>query len=215
MNNPILSLTGTHGSGKTEIATRVAEKMGIPFFPSKAGEVHARYDVAPNTDVPLSLRLTIQEKILEEHRLDFDKATETGGVFDRCPLDFAAYMLTAVGRDGGDTPINNAIQIYVSACMDRMAHQSRGHNPVLFVPQFPGNKKDRGEGKAPGGAYADHHEMIILGLITKLGYTAGVETYNMGFDVTDIDARVGLASATYHEYLERSIAAVKPRGLLV
>lgn len=168
MIRPVVMFTGAQGVGKTTLAEAVEKGMGLKLYPSRAGEVHRKFGVVAGQDVPLALRLEIQQHILDGWLADLAEAEATGGVFDRCPLDFAAYTLAAITRE---TPQELAAiaQGYVRSCVEVFARTS-GH--LFLVQPFNALDTGRGSDKAPGGAYADLVQSIIAGLIVNNGIVA-------------------------------------------
>lgn len=173
----ILSMCGTHGTGKTLLGTTLAEKTGMTFVPSKASEIHQYYGVGAGDDVPFALRIRIQEHILNVWSADYKNAQtiKEGAIFDRCPLDFAAYLIGDVSRNVS-APENLLSNSYVKHCLEVASTLSN----VLMVN--PHRKKpetiDVGRDNKPDALneiYALKIEIIIRGLLVA----AGVPYFNI------------------------------------
>lgn len=160
----IVCFTGTHGSGKTTVAKAVAEGMGLPFYPSRASEIHERLGVKANANLDFADRLVVQGEILTAWSYDFADAriSGKGGVFDRCPIDFAAYLSSEIPRDL-DAEVSTLAQHYIDHCV----RLSKYLPLILFTRPLTSRLADRGDGKpnVDNVAYSDQIDRIIRGII--------------------------------------------------
>lgn len=159
----ILMLTGSHGSGKTTLAEKLSEKLDIPFFKSHASAIHEALGVNAADDIPMKKRLEVQEAILGAWIKQHQAALMYGsGIFDRTPLDFAAYTLADVRRSS-DTMDANLAESYVRHCLDLAANLPN----ILLVEPLSVNLGDRGTGKASAAntAYSYLIHALISGFL--------------------------------------------------
>ena len=161
----IILFTGAHGSGKTELCKRLSEKMSLPFFESRAAQIHRDHGVTGGADIPFDLRMTIQQAILQSWLDQFREAKTGGGVFDRCPLDFVAYTLADAQRVMPVQHIGLA-DAYIQSCLEAAA-LNRGI--MFFTRPLDGVKSARGEDKpdTANTVYATLIDMIITGLLAR------------------------------------------------
>ena len=163
MGNRIF-LTGTHNAGKTTLAEQIANGCKIPFITSRAKEIQENFGCSASEDIPIKMRLDIQEKILSDW-CDQMKATATSGaIFDRCPLDFAAYMMADVQRSMNDI-VSQPIQRYISHCLEICMELEN----VFLVFPLEGVAQQEGKPNIKNGAYADHIHYLITGFLTATG----------------------------------------------
>lgn len=160
--NRIICFTGSHGSGKTVLATEVAKRCSLPFFPSHASRIHAELGFKANEDLSVRDRIAVQRVILAAWVNDFEAAHKFGGVFDRCPIDFAAYMADAIERDMPEA-ISTEIADYSKYCIELAAKLPH----ILFCVPVNRPAEDRGDGKADDRniAYRDKIHHMIGGLL--------------------------------------------------
>ncbi len=106
----IIGFSGESGTGKSWVAEKLATQLGFHYQPSRGAEVAAEinFDVnAPHTFVE---RLNYQEDVLE--KMIEDNCLHLNAVFDRTPLDLAAYTIIAANSD----PSNELLKQYVEDC---------------------------------------------------------------------------------------------------
>jgi predicted ATPase len=162
----VVILTGAHGTGKTAIAETMAGKTGLPFYGSQAAAAHAEFGVLPSEDLDLVTRLKVQNSILRRWVGQWGEAQQTGGIFDRCPLDFAAYTLADVQRvlDGR---LSMLVQDYTKCCLTL----AKTLPPVFLCEPHGDVIGDRGADRPDAGnlAYATLIQTLIVGLIAEGG----------------------------------------------
>jgi predicted ATPase len=114
----ILIFCGSHGSGKTTLCERIEGGSDLHFFKSEASAIHKSFGVSPGADLPFETRYLVQSAILSTWLNQYQTAkTIGGGIFDRCPIDFAAYMLASTPREA-DGRTSYLIQSYIQDCMN-------------------------------------------------------------------------------------------------
>ncbi|MDX5370674.1 MAG: ATP-binding protein [Alphaproteobacteria bacterium] len=160
----ILCFTGTHGSGKTTLAQEIAKRSQCAFYPSLASKAHEMAGVKASDDIPFAKRLDVQETILKLWSLQYADAVSRGqvAVFDRCPLDFAAYTLADVTRG---LPHDLAVRAenYIKRCVGVVNELDH----VLLVLPHGANLGNRGDGKpdAANKAYEGHIHYLLFGML--------------------------------------------------
>ena len=166
---PIIVLTGTHGSGKTTLAKKLAEYYDIPFIGSGAVDVQQKFNSDARQEVDIFQRILMQKEILKTWQNKYTMAVNGngGGVFDRSPIDFVAYMYAESRRNMSDIG-NLYISEYTSECLLEFSLDVTAHSiNLIYVPIFKFDTVCRGETKAPGGIYANFIDLLIKGLVTS------------------------------------------------
>lgn len=157
-----IGLCGSHRTGKTTLAQKLAEYHQLKFVESSVTEVFKQHSahhtpLKPDTKMDFEARLWIQQRILEAAEQWWHHAPEDF-VTDRTPLDFMAYTLCDVQ---GATQVNfNELNEYLDRCFT-VTNQVFSH---IVVVQ-PGIPLVYAEGKAAlNQAYIEHLNTVILGL---------------------------------------------------
>lgn len=122
----IVILSGSHGTGKSTLAEKIAEADGLRFIGSSASAIYARHGVSPSVvyakgqkqmsdEVPFPARMAIQEEIIDTWIVTFLSALKgDDAIFDRSIIDVTAYTLMM--SDMG-TPIE--YRAIVDRCFDK------------------------------------------------------------------------------------------------
>lgn len=85
-------LSGAHATGKTTVATEVAETLGLEFIPSRTSQVFEDYGLNPQEVLDPFTRLSIQQVILDRAIDSWENAGRLW-ITDRTPLDFMVYLM--------------------------------------------------------------------------------------------------------------------------
>jgi predicted ATPase len=156
-----LALLGAHNSGKTTLAEKLAEVLGIKCVKTSTSAVFAARGLDPASTLDFGTRLSIQGDVLDSACAQWRGAASSGGyVSDRSSLDMAGYLL---GDIQNETPApGRAAQEYLARCYEAV----REHfDHVVLVP--PGVKLAVRPGKAaPSEAYIEHLHYTMLGLLS-------------------------------------------------
>jgi predicted ATPase len=170
-DKPIIFLAGAQGSEKSEMAKAIRDHFKIPFHGSVTSKVYAQSGRQPRETIPLMEHLEIQKDIYEEWIGMYNSVCDSGGVFDRSPIDIIAYTLGIVpqhvtvdeDRIAMDLihdmlgVLKNGFQDTSVLWLDCRGYQNR----VSF---------DRGKDKAiSGGAHALKIGSIITALFAEAG----------------------------------------------
>lgn len=158
-----IGLTGSHRTGKTTLAEKLAHKLDLPFVPTSTSSLMIANGFDPKRDYGVKDRLWIQQKILNSLEKIYQEQSPSGFVTDRTPLDAAAYMLADVTRDNMTEELSRDITKYVLQCYEVT---NRHFGLLLFIPPAIAVKDE--PGKAPAtSAYMDHIHFLISGLVNS------------------------------------------------
>lgn len=156
-----IGLCGSQGTGKTTLAGEFARRnKQYTFLATPTSAIMARHGMDPARDYPIEDRIRMQGIILTELDLVWGSLKENA-IFDRTPLDTAAYMLADVQRENVPGEHHDAIVEYVRRCFDIA---SRRFSLIVQIPPVLPLQLGR-EGKAPSTpAYVEHFHQLIAGL---------------------------------------------------
>ncbi len=180
----IVGLCGAHRTGKTTLAREFAKKN--THFTAAETSVSAMMlskGMDPALDYPIPQRLEMQHFILSE--LDtFYRNFDDSVVFDRTPLDAAAYLLADIQRGNVEPAVQKEVAEYVARAIDIT---NRRFTMLLFVP--PVLRLVDAAGKAPAQpGYVEHISQIINGL--RNDERCRVKHFTMPRSYVTVDIRV-------------------------
>jgi len=181
----VIGLCGAHGTGKTTLAEKYAEKHKSVLVKTTASAVFAACGLDPSVTYDFSTRLSVQEMILDA----FDKvyaehSCNENAIADRTPLDLIGYtMAEAVGDF---VPMEDQLRLakYVKRCFDVL--NKRFSTIIVVQPGIPIALNREGKAASNLG-YIEHLNSLILGL--------------------SVDERVNMP----HFYLPRNMTALDDR----
>ena len=162
-----LGICGSHRSGKTTLATKIAEQMGIPFVKTYTSQVFKDNGLDPSQPMNFAVRLDIQTRIVASA----EKVWEKGGknfITDRTPIDMMAYTLADIK---GDIQVNfSALEAYLKRCFKAVNYFFTN----MFIIQ-PGIPLVYTRGKAAlNRSYIEHLNSLIIGLALDERINTGI-----------------------------------------
>lgn len=202
----MFSLTGAHGTGKTTLARKVAERLHIPFIETKTSDVFEQLGRDPKEDLPFNERLAVQEVILRKLREQYlSLDTHVPWITDRCPLDVLAYTISEIGRNDCPNDLLPALQQHILRCYEILN--------MFFTHVWhlqPGVRPQERLGKAPANiAHIEHFNMLIPSLAAQPFVTCAVLTIPR--EIVELNLRVELVTnqilSTLIDTNERKLAA--------
>lgn len=199
-------LTGVHRSGKSTLAKAFSEASGVPFVQTTASKVFQDMGLDPKVDYPMSVRLDIQQRILEAFEKQCKPYTATLFITDRTPVDFLAYTLADCQRSNVPDELHSRIERYMDDCINL----TNWLFPVLVVVQ-PGIQIVEEANKAPGNVpYVEHINNLIIGIVTSERIKA--ERFFIPRKMTDLEDRVNCIDFSIRKASDRLNAYVKKRA---
>ena len=167
-----IGFCGAHRVGKTTLAKRVAEEMGLAFIDGSCSGLFERLGMIPSQPLNFKDRLMVQTEILDRY---LEKMSgQQNFVTDRTPFDYIGYTLAelnALAVMGENQPaIEAAVEGYLTACKSAL-------NTTLDLAFFvsPGIPLVAAEGKgAHSKPYIQHVSYVIE------AYTHDINAHRFG-----------------------------------
>lgn len=88
----IYGLTGAHRSGKSTLARKIADDMGLHFLKIETAEVAKRHGFNPVAPMTYAQRTELQQILFDDFCKQLEEAPRPV-ITDRTPLDHIAYLL--------------------------------------------------------------------------------------------------------------------------
>ena len=174
----VFAFTGAHRAGKSTLAKRVAEDLGIEFYETKSGDVLKQAGINLVGNMDLKQRMIAQELLLDHH-LNMLKELPRPLIVDRCPIDMFAYTVGEVAMHSVKDPeLDAQIQRYLDRCL----HMMEMHYAVAIIcPPLPAY--DAQDGKPPPSrTYQTHIHHLISGACENLEHVTYGTLTSADFD---------------------------------
>jgi hypothetical protein len=193
----MIGLTGSHRTGKTELARRFSKETGVPFVQTGVSQVFKDMGLSPQVVYPIETRMDVQEAILRELCRQYRDVGTGLFIADRTPLDMIAYTLADIPRGNLGDKVEQRVSDYMDKCFEAM---NRYFAMVVVVQ--PGIPLVEDESKAPiGNAYIEHLSHMIFGLAASEKVAAS--HFYIPRHLTDLDARVSMLKTAYERTLDQ------------
>lgn len=177
-----LAIIGVHRTGKTTLAKEF-ESKGFQYTTFSVSDYFQQEGIDPSVPMDFVDRLRVQYDLLLhfQTQLDNDAKTHQARVYDRSPLDLAAYLLadismaTANADDALAMYLENAINLHTR----HFTHVALIQPALTYVPE-----PNKG---GTSGAYRTLLNYVYLGLLNKDVYSKKVVLPKL---ITDLDKRL-------------------------
>lgn len=113
-----IGFTGSHRTGKTTLAEKVAENNGFRFVQSPVSLIAKKMGIDFSKSVPFDKRMEFQETALAVIEAAYEDARNEMFVSDRTPLDFAAYLAADIPMELADPDIMYRAKQYMERCIE-------------------------------------------------------------------------------------------------
>lgn len=129
MHKKTIMITGPHAIGKTTTATKLYEKHpDYMFLPSVAGKIAKDMDYDLNDNPTPQETLAYQKRLLTAFQMQYETTLELDTVFDRSPLDLAAYLYLQLKNV---IELQDEVQKYIQQCI----LTTMGYCHYLIIPE--------------------------------------------------------------------------------
>lgn len=162
----LFGLSGSAGTGKTTLARRVADDLGITFMPTSITQSAKRHGFDAVAPMSVVKRLEMQMKLLEDHVSMVCKA-DRPLIVDRTPIDMAGYMLAEIGMHSHtflQPEAIVAIEEYVDLCLETTV---KLYDYIFILGQLD-HYEIKETRPADNRAYQTHTQLIMQGCMSKL-----------------------------------------------
>jgi hypothetical protein len=153
-----IGICGSHRVGKTTLAERLAQHKGVPFLPTKVGEIFAELHLDVNDDLTFIERLSVQRTILERCSLMWD-SEQSGFVTDRTPIDFISYLLLSI--DAHTTTENDLLVDYITECYSVV---NSTFTQIIYMQPAIHTHITEGKGSI-NAPFMEHLNVIVRGIL--------------------------------------------------
>lgn len=162
----LFGLTGSAGTGKTTLAKRVAEDLGIEYMPASVSETAKKHGFNSVGVLNLQDRIKLQEKLLEDH-VEMVCRADRPLIVDRTPIDFVGYMMGELDMHSHMrlTPEEIAwVEDYKRLCLETTV---KLYDYVFILSQLDSYeiKETR---PADNRAYQTHTQLIMQGCTSEI-----------------------------------------------
>lgn len=180
----IIGLTGAHRSGKTTLGNEFAKRnKNFTFAATSVSAIMAHHGFDPQLSYHFPDRLGIQNIILDELDAFYGRFADNT-VFDRTPLDAAAYLFADIQREGLTKDEHEASLRYLERAFDIT---NRRFTMLLFVPNVLPLVEDPTKAPATKG-YVEHIQAVINGF--RVDQRMRVKHFSLPRFYVDLDLRV-------------------------
>jgi nicotinamide riboside kinase len=162
----LFGLTGSSGTGKTTLAKRVAEELGITFMPTSITECAKRHGFDAVAPMTIQTRIALQMKLLEDHVsmvMDADRPL----IVDRTPIDMIGYLLAEIDMHSNHRMLSEdivAAEEYVDLCLETTA---KLYDYIFVLGQLE-HYEIKDSRPANNRAYQTHTQLIMQGALSRL-----------------------------------------------
>jgi molybdopterin-guanine dinucleotide biosynthesis protein len=162
----LFGITGAAGTGKTTLAKRVAEDLGITYLSGSITEIAKRHGFDSVAPMSLQDRIRLQFKLLEDHVSMVAKA-ERPLIVDRTPIDLVGYMLAEIDMHSHMRLTSEeivAIEEYVDLCLETTA---KLYDYIFILGQLD-HYEVKESRPADNRAYQTHTQLIMQGCMSRI-----------------------------------------------
>lgn len=180
----IYGISGSSGTGKSTVATMVADAMSLTFVRTSITDCARKHGFDAVGNLSITKRIELQFHLLND-MLDLIEKADRPAILDRTPIDMIAYMLGEVGMHSHEALTMEQMKLvetYVGMCMNA----ARKHFDHIFllgpIPVY----FEVSTRPALNPAYQVHTQMIMRGALETVGEDVGYSILS----TTELNTRV-------------------------
>lgn len=162
----LFGISGASGTGKTTLAKRVADDLGITYLPTSITECGKKHGFDPVAPMSIRSRLELQMHLLNDHVEMVTKA-DRPLIVDRTPIDMVAYLMGEFDMHSHmrATPEEIvAAEEYVDLCLETTA---KLYDYIFILGQLD-HYEIKESRPADNRAYQTHTQLIMQGCMSRL-----------------------------------------------
>lgn len=175
-------LAGTHRTGKTTLAKKLSETLGLPFLETSVKAIAAEYGFDVDHHSDFDARMDWQEYLLGRLSEKYEAMGDTAFVTDRTPLCMMAYTLA----DAPNGPITQAMDDRVKAYMDACMALTERHFALVGVIQSGIKFEPVAGAPAFNAAYQEKVSAVVVASALEL---KSANIFILEKDCTDLGVR--------------------------
>jgi hypothetical protein len=182
----LIGLVGAHRVGKTTLAKKAEEVLGLTYVPASVTKTFERLGVSPRHNFTFMERLEIQREVLKDAEVSWSAGAQTLGISDRTPIDMIAYMMAEVGPEtiNSNPGAEKLLLNYIADC--KLAVKRHFKALLVVRPGIP--IVDDPTKASPCPFYIAHLDRIMAGFSLDTGLDCEVVVLNSS--VTEMDRRL-------------------------
>lgn len=160
----LFGLAGAHRSGKTSLAKKTAEDLGLHFHATSTTEVARSFGFDPVAPMSLEERVALQVALLHHHVKTLDKLPRPA-IVDRTPADILAYTLAEIHMQSHRVLSAQSLETVEQMKDVAIKALQMHYSHVFVISQLPTFEVD--PTKAPfNRAFQSHHALLVEGILS-------------------------------------------------
>jgi nicotinamide riboside kinase len=162
----LFGISGASGTGKTTLAKRVAEDLGITYMPTSITECAKKHGFDAVAPMSLQSRIELQMHLLKDH-VDMVTNADRPLIVDRTPIDMVAYLMAEFDMHSHMRATSEEIvaaEEYVDLCLDAT---TRLYDYIFVLGQLD-HYEIKESRPADNRAYQTHTQLIMQGCLSQI-----------------------------------------------
>lgn len=192
----LFGISGSSGSGKTSLARRLSEDLGIEYRSASITSSGKRHGFDPVGILTLDERVALQYHLLSDH-IELLEASPRPLIIDRTPIDMIAYLMGEFHMHSHMVTDERTLQAAAEYVSKAIEVTVRYYDQVFLLSPLPTYEEMRTR-PATNPAYQIHTHLLMSGAMTLLRDRVSYFTVN----TPDLEKRVAGLSDIIIERLD-------------